>query len=85
MHTLEFEARARRNLRRLDPTIRTQIFNKLEWLCENCDTYPHKALQGQHRGKFSLRVADDYRAIYTFNRRTREIIVHEVGHRSNIY
>ena len=38
MHTLAFRARARRNLRRLDATIQTQILNKLEELCENCDS-----------------------------------------------
>ena len=61
------------------------VFNKLERLCEICDDYPHKALKGVHRGKFSLSVAKDYRVIYTFDRRIREIVVHRVGHRSSIY
>ena len=85
MYTLEFRTRARTNLRRLDGTIRTRILNKLEWLCENCDTHRHEALRGPHRGKFRLRAVDAYRVIYTFNRRTREIVVHEVGHRSSVY
>ncbi|MDE0467291.1 MAG: type II toxin-antitoxin system RelE/ParE family toxin [Candidatus Poribacteria bacterium] len=85
MYTLEFRARARSNLRRLDVTIRTRILNKLERLCENCDTHRHEALRDPHRGKFRLRIADAYRVIYTFNRHTREIIVHEVGHRSSVY
>lgn len=85
MYTLEFRARARAGMRRLDTTIRTQILNKLEWFRENCDTHRHEALRGPYRGKFRLRVANDYRVIYTFNRRTREIVVHEVGHRSSVY
>ncbi|MDE0552699.1 MAG: type II toxin-antitoxin system RelE/ParE family toxin [Candidatus Poribacteria bacterium] len=85
MYTLAFRAGARRNLRRLDSTIRTRILSKLEWLCENCDTHHHKAIRGPHRGKFRLRIADAYRVIYTFNKRTRQIFVHETGHRSSVY
>ena len=85
MYTLEFRARARANLRSLDGTIRTRILNKLESLCENCDTHRHEALRGPYRGKFRLRAAGTYRVIYTFNRQTRVIIVHEVGHRSSVY
>lgn len=84
MYTLAFRARARRDLQRLDATIQTQILNKLEELSENCDVRPHKALRGRYRGKFSLR-SNDYRVIYTFDRHTREIVVHEVGHRSSVY
>ena len=85
MYTLAFRARARSSLRRLDVTIRTRILNKLEELCENCDTHRHEALRGAHRGKFRLRIADAYRVVYTFNRQTRVIVVHEVGHRSSVY
>ena len=85
MYTLAFRAHARSNLRRLDATIRTRILNKLEGLCENCDTHHHEALRGPYRGKFRLRAADAYRVIYTFNRQTRVIVVHEVGHRSSVY
>ena len=85
MYTLKFRARARSNLQRLDGTIQARILNKLEGLCENCDTHRHEALRGPHRGKFRLRVAGAYRVIYTFNRQTRTIVVHEVGHRSSVY
>ena len=85
MYTLKFRARARSNLQRLDVTIQARILNKLEGLCENCDTHPHEALRGPHRGKFRLRVAGAYRVLYTFNRQTRTIVVHEVGHRSSVY
>ena len=85
MYTLAFRARARSNLRRLDATIRARILNKLESLCENCDIHHHEALRGPHRGKFRLRVAGAYRVTYTFNRQTRTIVVHNVGHRSSVY
>ncbi len=85
MYTLTIKPRAESDLRRLSAPIRLLVFNKLERLCEICDDYPHKALKGDHRGKFSLSVAKDYRVIYTFDRRIREIVVHRVGHRSRIY
>ena len=85
MYTLELRARARADIRRLDATIRTQVLYKLDRLCENCDNHPHKALRGRHSGKFRLRVANVYRILYTFDRRTKVIIVHRVGHRSSVY
>ena len=85
MYTLKMSAGARADLRRLDPTIRTRVRNTLLQLQETCDNRPHKALQGRHRGKFTLRVAKHYRIIYTFNRQTREISVSRIGHRSKFY
>ena len=85
MYTLKMSAAARADLRRLDPTIRTRVGNTLLQLQETCDDRPHKALQGRHRGKFTLRVAKHYRIIYTFNRQTREISVSRIGHRSKVY
>ena len=85
MYTLKMSAGARADLRRLDPTIRTRVRNTLLQLQETCDDRPHKALQGKHKGKFTLRVAKHYRIIYTFNRQTREISVSRIGHRSKVY
>ena len=85
MYTLKISAGARADLRRLDPTIRTRVRNTLLQLQETCDDRPHKALQGRHRGKFTLKVAKHYRIIYTFNRQTREISISRIGHRSKIY
>ena len=84
MYTLEFEARARRRLRRLDGTIQRRVLSELERLCADCDARPHEALKGKDRGKFRLRV-QDYRAVYSFNKGTREITVHRVDHRSRVY
>ena len=85
MYRLEIMPKTEADFARLDATIEQRILDKLKALCENCDTYRHEALRGRHRGKFRLRAANDYRIIYTFNRQTREIVVHEVGHRSSIY
>ena len=85
MYTLVLDARVRSDMRRLPPTIHARIFEKLERLCENCDNHPHKALKGKYSGRFSLTVAKDYRIIYSFDARIREISVHKIGHRSSVY
>ena len=85
MYRLEIMPKAEAGFARLDATIEQRILDKLKSLCQNCDTHRHEALRGTHRGKFRLRIADAYRVIYTFNRQTRTIVVHEVGHRSRVY
>ena len=85
MYTLIIQPRAESDLQRLSASIHARILNKLQRLCQICDDYPHKALKGVHSGKFSLKVAKDYRILYTFDKRMREIVVHRIGHRSSIY
>lgn len=85
MYALKIDSSARTDLRRLDATIRARVRTKLERLREACDSQPHKRLKGKHSDKFSLTVAQHYRVLYTFDRRTREIVVHRVGHRRNVY
>ena len=85
MYRLTIIPRAESDLRRLSAPIYTRILNKLERLCQICDDYPHKALKGPHSGKFSLKVAKNYRILYTFDKQRQEIVVHQVGHRSSIY
>ena len=85
MYRLEIMPKAETALARLDATIEQRVLDKLRALCENCATHRHKALRGPHSGKFRLRVAGAYRVIYTFNRQTRTVVVHEIGHRSSVY
>ena len=85
MYTLELDSRAQSDIQRFHPTVKARILEKLERLCENCDNQPHKALKGKYRSKFSLTVAKDYRIVYSFNTRIREVSVHQIGHRSKVY
>ncbi|RKU09201.1 type II toxin-antitoxin system mRNA interferase toxin, RelE/StbE family [Candidatus Poribacteria bacterium] len=85
MYRLEIMPKAETALARLDATIEQRVLDKLRALCENCDTHRHEALRDPHRGKFRLRVAGAYRVIYIFNRQTRTVVVHDVGHRSSVY
>ena len=85
MYRLTITTHAENDLRRISSPIQARILNKLQQLREICNDFPHKALKGIHRGKYSLKAAKDYRIIYTLDRSTREITVHRIGHRSNIY
>lgn len=85
MYELRLTSNARRDLRRLSANIQAQVLSKLERLCDICETYPHRALKGRYRGQFSLRVADIYRIIYTFDRQTQTIEVSRIRHRSVAY
>ena len=84
MYELILTLNARRDLRRLDTKIQTQILRKLTWLCENCDGYPHKALKGRYREQFRL-PSGDYRAIYTYDKHTLTVRVSRIRHRSSVY
>ena len=85
MYALELEPRAESDLERLDAPIRKRVFHSLDGLSKTCDTRPHQALRGPHRGKFRLVVARVYRVIYTFNKSTREVTVHRIRLRSRAY
>ena len=84
MYSLEIMPKAEDDLARLDISIVRSLRTKLNWLCENCETLQHEALQGMDRGKFRWRVRD-YRIIYSLDRQARIVVVHRIGHRSSIY
>ena len=85
MYALQISRRARKDIQRLDASIRARVRTKLNNLREDCATRQHKALKGTHSGKFSLTVTQHYRILYTFDNRDRNIVVHRVGHRSSVY
>ena len=84
MYRVALTDRAVDNLSRLDRVVSERITNRLLWLAENCETVNHHALTGRHAGKFRMRIGD-YRAMYTIDRESRQIVVEMIGHRSNVY
>ena len=84
MYELILTSNTKRDLRRLDAKIQRQILRKLRRLCENCDSYPHKALKGKYSGQFKLR-SGNYRAIYTYNKQALTVKVSRIRHRSSAY
>jgi mRNA interferase RelE/StbE len=75
---------ARSDLEKLDKKIARRIVGKLRHLAKNAEDVPHIALKGQWSGSFKLRIGA-YRVIYKLNRERRQVIVNDIGHRSNVY
>ncbi|MBI3193003.1 MAG: type II toxin-antitoxin system RelE/ParE family toxin [Ignavibacteriae bacterium] len=68
----------------LDKTIARQVTKRIKWLSENIETLRQLSLKGELTGLYKLRVGD-YRVIYQILFREQTIIIHQVGHRSEIY
>jgi mRNA interferase RelE/StbE len=75
---------AGRALDRLDPALRSRILKRIRWLASNFDAIEPQPLVGEFAGLFKFRVGD-YRAIYEIVRGLRTIVIHDVGHRKDIY
>ena len=84
MYRVEFTGDAEDDLSKLDNTVAQQVLDKLRWLADNAESVRHKALTGQWKSVFSLRIGN-YRAIYSYDRTERRVVVHFVRHRSEVY
>ena len=83
-YRFEFEGTAEADLTRLDKTVSQQVFDKLDWLCDNAEVVRHKQLKGQWSGVFSLHVGH-YRTLYKLCRKERLIVILFVKHRREVY
>ncbi|MGE3799930.1 MAG: type II toxin-antitoxin system RelE/ParE family toxin [Candidatus Kapaibacterium sp.] len=84
MWEVEFTDQSIQELHKLDRTVAQRILRKLRWLSENYSSIEPERLSGQLANLFKLRVGD-YRLLYTTSNEERKLIVHMVGHRSEIY
>jgi mRNA interferase RelE/StbE len=75
---------AARELARLDKDPARRIVDRMRWLAENVETAKPEALGAKLSGLYKLRVGD-YRVVYELLGREETIIVHKIGHRSEIY
>jgi mRNA interferase RelE/StbE len=80
MYSIKWEERALRETEKLERSISTRIFKKIDGLRENLNSSDIKRLKGND--KFRLRVGD-YRVIFSVENSL--IIIWKVGHRKNIY
>ncbi len=84
MYQITFVPRVERDLKQLDRSVRLRILRKIKWLAENLESLSLETLAGQWRGMYKLRVGD-YRVIYTLDSARELLIVHAIGHRSEVY
>lgn len=71
-------------LDRLEAEVVERILLRVDWLAANIDDIKPQALTGPLKGYFKLR-AGDYRVIYSVNRTEGLIVIHDIGHRRDVY
>jgi mRNA interferase RelE/StbE len=84
MYQVQFLESAERGLERLNKPAGTRIVHRIKWLAANLDSVKPRRLTGELAGLCKLREGD-YRIIYQVLRREKAIVVHAIGHRSDIY
>ena len=75
---------ASRQLKKLDPPTARRIVDQIQWLAEHFEEITPEPLKGDLAGLFKSREGD-YRIVYEPLHEEKLIIVHEIGHRSEIY
>ena len=84
MYNIRALKAATRELERLDKPVARRIAERINWLAENLDDIRPEPYKGDLAGLYKFR-AGDYRVIYQILHDEKIIVIHEVGHRSEIY
>ena len=86
MYKLEFLTSAKKEFKKLELPIQKLIKEKLILLSSNPDILKNniKALKGNHKGKFRLRI-QQYRVIYQIKDDKLIITIVRIGHRKEVY
>ena len=84
MYRLRIIPAASHELERLDKPIARRIAERINWLAANLDDIRPEPYKGDLAGLYKLRVGD-YRVIYEILHDETMIVIHQVGHRSEIY
>jgi mRNA interferase RelE/StbE len=75
---------AERELAQLDKTVGRRIVKRIRWLAENVEDVKPMSLTGDLAGFYKLRVGD-YRVVYEILHAEQMLVIHLIGHRSEIY
>jgi len=81
-YAIELKKSALKQLKRLDPTVRDRIVDKIYLLSENPFGFSSEQMSGLAYRK--LRVGD-YRVVYEVKRDMLVILIIRVGHRREVY
>jgi mRNA interferase RelE/StbE len=73
-----------RELAKLDKPLGHRIVERINWLAMNLDNIRPEVLTGELSGLYKLR-AGDFRILYEILYDEQTIVVHAVGHRSEVY
>ena len=83
-YTVQYDAKAVAELKKLPPKQGKRIVKKINWLAENFEQANLFPLSGNLSGFYKLRVGD-YRVIYSLEQNSETIIIEKIGHRREIY
>ena len=75
---------ASQELERLDKPIGRRIVQRINWMAANLDMIRLEALTGNLAGLHKLRLGN-YRVIYEILWDEETIVIHAIGHRSDVY
>ena len=84
MYSVSFLKPAIKDLSKIDKLTAKRLVDHIQWLSVNIDTTKLFPLKGELSGLFKLRDGS-YRIIYEIDRKEKNIIVHFVGHRKDVY
>ena len=84
MYSVSFLKPAIKDLSKIDKLTAKRLVDHIQWLSVNLDTTKLFPLKGELSGLFKLRDGS-YRIIYEIDRKEKNIIVHFVGHRKDVY
>lgn len=84
MYCIRILQKATRELERLDKPIARRIAERITWLAANLDDIRPEPFKGNLAGLYKLRIGD-HRVVYEILYDEKMIVIHQVGHRSEIY
>jgi mRNA interferase RelE/StbE len=84
MYRVQLLKEATRDLAKLDKPVGRRIVDRINWLAENLDDIKPETLSGDLSEFYKLRVGS-YRVIYEILRDEQMIVIHQIGHRREIY
>ncbi len=72
-----------KDLRSIPKSVITRVINSLDLLAEN--PFPRQALKLEGGGQLYRVRVGDYRIVYGVNQQARQVLVHYVRHRREVY
>lgn len=81
---VRFLSSAIADLSSLDSSAMRRVVKRISWMESNFDNIQHESLSGDLSELFKLR-AGDYRILYQIVNAENAILIHQIGHRRQIY
>jgi mRNA interferase RelE/StbE len=84
MWSIVISEHAEKDLDVLDGAVYKRVIEKLRWMEKNFDEITPLPLSGDWSGFFKLRIGD-WHVIYNIDEKKKQIIIHFIGHRREVY